>query len=831
MQALLPAVTGQASLSLANLASHTHREGLAPRRTVQLFLQDQRAVQGQYLLRPPPSDEFDGIDTSTFPPHLSPGRKRKVREDDSEAGTALVLHSFQEGQGGSRATPVAKKGEPFAKKKPSLVAAMRPRLSSAATGSSPVTAPENKGVLRVAADDDVGAAQASGSSSILVPRAEQTEKVDHRRTRLPTQPAQDAHAAMEEERDDGDKADQKGQGAAEKGKGKAEEKGKRKGKAREKGKAKAKDEPQKLSKSALAKKGKLRAEAVDEDEKQEVEERLRARRERRANKAFIRKDRSQSAAAVGAAAASKLKKTKKRGAGDDSSTADDDSQGEKAKKMKRRGSAAQESRSMLQELQRPGNIGGGRLTLKPSGKAGIFNNGKASARTKVGHQLPDLAFSELNFLNGPRRSPPAPSSPRSSSSLENLPPPISLHQTKLPRIYGSKSKPRRSSTKPLPATDEGAEQQSEPGLRSPPHKAKTTAVEATTTKKSGRRVFSHVEIPVRRTSSSASLSSLPLPRSLAQAKKTPVPSRLTAAAPSSETNDSVLSAASLARRKAQRATEQRVPLHTSRGELQPMLRAAAASVEQVAPSYGGGFEAPFQPQDELPPAVLESSEIGTASLQRIIDAACEPVVDQGQLQREERRASSFEFGSTAVAQSSEQPCASPLDGAFIYLRPPLPAALAAVDTAGEVDEASRTPSLREPHISSGSFADETGEEAYGAAMDVDGERAEAALDAAFSLAPGVDARYPFPSSDHPAGGGGTFPTISSASFATSSALPAAASSVPWPAFFDPGDSIVGASSFLRRGERAAGFGVADGDLQDEGAFREAMRKQWPRTRC
>jgi hypothetical protein len=138
---------------------------------------------------------------------------------------------------------------------------------------------------------------------------------------------------------------------------------------------------------------------------------LRARRERRANKAFIRKDRTQSSAAVGAAAAAKVKKASKKRCGE--SDENESPSPEKVKKKKRT-SAEKGSRAKVQDLRRPSAIGAQRLTVRsllyisrtsltflsvqlkpPKQLGGIFNKGKASTRIKVGKQR---AQSSSTFL-------------------------------------------------------------------------------------------------------------------------------------------------------------------------------------------------------------------------------------------------------------------------------------------------------------------------------------------------------------------------------------------------------------------------------------------------
>ncbi|GAA5964794.1 hypothetical protein JCM21900_004000 [Sporobolomyces salmonicolor] len=479
MQALLaPSAPASASLTLDNLASHTQRQGLAPRRTVQIYLQGIAQVNGEYDLAPPRFDEFGPLEATSLHPHQldSGGRTRQGGTDDGEE-TALVLHdSLKEkdvkGLKGNWRTDDA----PL-KKKPSLVAAMRPRLSSNPTNSPPIASTSNL-CLRQADP------HASGSSSILVPR-------------LPQRACRKASSSVQE----GDNKENAAKRMKDrKGKGKA---------------AELRDEIPVVAKKADKGKGKLRAEPEDNEEAQELEERLQARKERRRKKAFIRKDYTQTAAATGAAAAAKLKASKKRRHDDDDleagSDMDDVAATKKGQKKDKR-SAERSSQRRLQYLRRPKGIGEARLTLKPPQELGIFNKGKASMRTKVGKQLPDLAFSEMNFLNSTRPAPPASCT---SSSSDDLPPPPTLaKQPKKPspgghKTYGTKSNSHRrraAAELNLDSSSRSSMDSDAPILVPMPKpvvKKQSTSSKVHPAKKKSRLVFSHVEVPPSRVSSSA----------------------------------------------------------------------------------------------------------------------------------------------------------------------------------------------------------------------------------------------------------------------------------------------------------------------------------------
>ncbi|GAA5886043.1 hypothetical protein JCM6882_004243 [Rhodosporidiobolus microsporus] len=812
MQGLLSAVVGPSPLSLANLSTHTKQEGLAPRRTVRLYLDDQRRTAGQYDLRPPPSDEFDALDPAAFPvvevappPPVEEGRKRWAVNEASGADTALVLHAPDEDGAAERAHRGAGREVTRSRSKPSLVQAMRPRLSSAPTHSSPAAPTKRQDAVKlVAAEEANAAAGPSRSSSILVARVEQKAAAKAARS-SPVKRALEVDDEEEQNRD-------------------------------RKGKAKAKeDEPVKPSKSAIAKKGKLRAEVEDDDEqKEEVEERLRARRERRASKALIRKDCTQTAASVGTAAALKVKKAakaKKRAAeasGDEAGSAASSPK----KVKKKRTSAERESRSKVQELERPSGIGTARLTLKPPKQLGIFNKGKASARTKIGQPLPDLAFSELNFLNSTRRSPPlspSASSP-SSASDENLPaPPSLLRPTTLPRMYGSKTKTRRTSSKHFPAFEHDREQDEDEDALPPPlkKKARLAAPEGKKPKEKKkapkfRTVFSHVEIPVRRSSSSAS-ASLPRSPSKPKPKAGAKPARpLTA----TTTNESALSAASLARRRRSAPTAAPGLVELEALPEPTLRRRADPEGEQSAPSFGGGFDAnPAAQDDPLPSAAGESQSLRSSELQRMIDGAGLPSSGRdGKGEQDARGPFSPLRGDTFsphLGRPSFVGTATDGDG-FIHLRPPRPAA--AEENEGEVSFANVTAASYLPYAPGGSGVTPF-LESYAAAHSDDLGDGDAKIESFQPAAPLPSAAaFPAAFSDAPS----VFPSISGSFTAPSALAP-----LPGVADYDHhrAQQQQQQPTFLRSSLATAAATVGAPDLEDEAAWREAMRRQWPRTRC
>ncbi|GAA5947996.1 hypothetical protein JCM3765_007063 [Sporobolomyces pararoseus] len=361
-------------LTEPNLRSHTSLEGIAPRRTVQIYLQGIKQAQGYFELPSAPILDSDSSPPSR-PSNLNlleqhESKRRRLNQVEAEErfdgkDTALVMHqSGRAPRGKESQQGILKTRAPTVplKKKPSLVSAMRPRLA---------TAPDRS------------------SSSPL--KSEPRLKDGKRKMKL------DSREKENHRRED-------------------ETEGKQ---SRAKQKATEQTEEQDVIKSFRKGKGKLRSEVENEEEAAELEERLEARKERRRNKAFIRKDHSQSATATGVAAASKLKKVSKKyehevEEGDSNDSELEEEKGRKTKKGRK--TAEQSGRELIQGLERPRAVGTGRLTLKPSNQLGLFNKGKASARVKVGKAVPDLAFSEMRFLNSTRPT------PASASDSESVPP-------------------------------------------------------------------------------------------------------------------------------------------------------------------------------------------------------------------------------------------------------------------------------------------------------------------------------------------------------------------------------------------------------------------------
>lgn len=324
-------------LTEPNLRSHTSLEGIAPRRTVQIYLNGITEAQSFFEI---PSDTI--VDPETPPslgtlaapralaPAPSSSKRRQhvdsLERDEPAADTALVMHTQLAPQGALK-TGAASSARPH--KKPSLVSAMRPRLSSVPRKPTP--------------EQDTGKkARRKDPSALPAPNSnKENTRVLHRRER------------------------------ANRGR-KIEVFDSRVGPV--------------VNKSAEKGKGRLRAEVEDDEEAKELEEResgrranlcsrcltlnlfciagLEARRERRRNKAFIRKDRSQTAKATGIAAAAAMTKTNKRRThGDEMSDPEGETIGRRQSKKGRR-SAEQSGREVVQGLDRPAAIGPGRLTVR-----------------------------------------------------------------------------------------------------------------------------------------------------------------------------------------------------------------------------------------------------------------------------------------------------------------------------------------------------------------------------------------------------------------------------------------------------------------------------------
>ncbi|GAA5909191.1 hypothetical protein JCM5296_000814 [Sporobolomyces johnsonii] len=794
MQALLaPAAPAPASLTLDNLASHTQRQSLAPRRTVQIYLQGIAQVKGEYDLAPPRFDEFGPLEATALHPHQldSERRKRKARADDGDE-TALVLHDSTKEEDEKGFKDDMRKDDAPHKKKPSLVAAMRPRLSSNQTNSPPL-ASTSKLCLRQADP------HASGSSSILVPRMQQ------RASRKASSPVQEE----EENKENASKRTKH-----RKGKGKAIE---------------PREETPVVARKADKGKGKLRAEPQDAEEAQELEERLQARKERRRNKAFIRKNHTQSAAATGAAAAAKLKASKKRRHDDDDletgSDMDDVAATKKGKKKEKR-SAEQSSHRRLQDLQRPKGIGEARLTLKPPKELGIFNKGKASVRTKVGKQLPDLAFSEMNFLNSTRLAPPAPSSSSSSDDLQ--PPPALAKQPTKPstgghKTYGTKSKSHRrpaAAELNLDSSSRSSMDSDAPILRPPPKpvvKKLATSLEARPAKKQSRLVFSHVEVPPSRMSSSAGSSrrAFRLPDSLDM----DVPSlrrlnRSVQRPMDLGSQSSAHSAESLARRRTSRravAAEAQDGLEVQRSYLVPSTstRRLHASFQDhvLAPEHEGMqyFDAglpdaapPSLPAVSPPPAAPTFSPLRSSAATEAPFKSASGSMDTDSIDRLLQQ-----YAPSEVAPSFVGPATSRYvqPGPFGYTR-----LAPAVQKDSLLDQSEGAPAFDEP---AGEGRSSSEFQALGGWADL-------------APSPG-DGRHLQQSARFVDGGVDSDST---------------------PSFLHPPNehfvataSEQGGQSFPRDGGIVEGDGWA-GDMHgegpvgdDEAAFRDAMRKQWPRTKC
>ncbi|GAA5996524.1 uncharacterized protein JCM10292_003029 [Rhodotorula paludigena] len=725
------------TLSSANLASHTSAHPARPSRTVQQYLAHPANVQGAYDLAPIEDDdlvrEFDGVRT---PPEVRrllladvegsgaaswSGEVREGRGKDHARDEALVLHPF------GNDDPLARKrsgadsaAAPRERKKPLVADALRGRNRSSAPTS----------LVLGAQGDTVGkenAAPGSAASSVLVPRMQRLSE------------------------------------GCKKGKGKKKEvmRDGRKGKG-----------------------GKLRQEADEQDELDEIEERLRARRERRRAKALIRKDLTLSSTAVGTAAAAKVKDAQRARQTDNESSEEEDGQERGRGKRRKRETKERESRKRVQELGKPKNVGPERLTLKPKPVLGIFNQGKASQRTKVGKKPHhDLAFSELAFLN-----PPAPSSPstRSNSSLPveddddahettrkrrssatAAPAPA---QTGQPRTYGSKAPRRRSSAAgPTFSRDTAL-----PAVAAAEGFATAQAQEKYKQRPRPLR-FSHVEIPSSRHSAS--------PRAEQPAQRSGLSAGGTDGA-SAATGESALSAASLARRKREKAER-------------------AAADDQASALEGGGmdFDAYVAEQGVEPQAMgqgrappLDSSALGTDSVERIL-AEIEDLASH-----------------SGIAAAAGEGVAAGGDGAEV--------------TA----EKSASDLTLDNDVDCGlfqSFGEIYADDPRHGCPD-EGALLDTTVDDIDDRTPAFDSLkasptfLPVQDFAHPAS---TFESVSD----VASPAPALAFTPP---LFANSRNTTHARAPL---EQATGFrggrAAAPLDLDDDATFREAMKRQWPRTRC
>ncbi|GAA5874710.1 hypothetical protein JCM16303_002960 [Sporobolomyces ruberrimus] len=545
-------------LTERNLALHTSVEGVAPRRTVQIYLQSikEARVYFEIPFQPiqdsdsPPARPVAGPSYSRVSTLAHEHKRRKLDEEEEvdDRDVALVMH-----RGGPRAAKdksletskgilKPSKGVVPLKKKPSLVSAMRPRLVSVSNDfASPV-------------------------------KKERSEKIGKRK-KEPDSPDPAGVPSREGEKEN-QRRGETTKGKERKGKGKTEER----------------SEEEVVAKRSEKGKGKLRSEPENEKEAAELEERLEARKERRRHKAVIRKDRSQSAAATGVAAASKLKASKKRRPEDDvgsNASEEGDKKGGKTKKGRR--TAEQSGRELVQGLERPVAIGPGRLTLKTSAQLGIFNKGKASARVKVGKAVPDLAFSEMRFLNS-TRPPASPSSSSSSEAEQTHGRPVPSRGTsRIGKTYGSKRSLRNAPRTKLQtesiSTASEAEGPPPPiELRSSKHEKQAASPKPRRSMQgTSRHVFSHVEVPPPfRSSSSLPARSRSSPTmSPTKRQPSPPPTALEFVA-QEESNFSAHSAHSLAMRRrslsARRATGDVDPV------FEPVTEEGAVEVEEQTPA-------------------------------------------------------------------------------------------------------------------------------------------------------------------------------------------------------------------------------------------------------
>ncbi|GAA6063334.1 hypothetical protein JCM10212_003920 [Sporobolomyces blumeae] len=511
---LTAAAAPLSSLTEANLRSHTSTNGPQARRTIESYLASISQVHGQFdHSEPPPA--FDNTDSthSTFAPLAGPSSaplvqdRKRPRDDvtrrDAEEETALVIHD-QGRQGESGMRGLLKSGDRNkldGKKRPTLVSALRPRLASIAVNDEATPSGDKKPSARRHA-------------------AQQKEAAGTERLSL-----------------GGDKENRRSRGDP----GAQDERGLKKRAEKEAALLDASKE--RVAPKKIKGKGRLREEVENEEEVAELEERLDGRKERRRQKALVRRDTTRSAAATGVAAAANLRKGRRKRDEDDS---DESGGGDDLKRTKRgRRAAETDGRERVNALERPRLIGPGRLTVKPPRNLGIFNKGKASARTAVGRPVPDLAFSEMNFLNSTRPPPPASSSSSTSVSEEEIElakvdQREKMKKTARPdgvKTYGIRSKNRRRSVASIPLSLSPAAEHARLRSSASPKKGekagKARTIEHGTneanrnkgkTRSRPRLVFSHVAAPSRQ--SSSSLSSLVPTTSYAKPSRDPEPSLL-----------------------------------------------------------------------------------------------------------------------------------------------------------------------------------------------------------------------------------------------------------------------------------------------------------------
>lgn len=354
----------QQQLTTSALQLFTERFPASPRKTVQRYLIEQRAHAGSY-----PPAVTDTLSPGPASPPQTTRVKRRLSSDD-RAETALVMHSdeAQNGPGwlsGKKASRPSKEGEGGAsssatKKKPSLVAAMKPKMSSLPLA---VSSQERLGTKARSKDKENRAesVEDSGSSPLLVARADAREQEKRQKEQDVAEFSvrRKASSAARKEEHVASKRSSKER----KGKGKAEE-----------------EEP--LLEPAT-KKPKKQEDPLGEDEGELADRALscaviltspkltlpfaglRARKERRRAKAVIVKDRTQPAKAVGVAAASRVKSShrkSKRQRGSDEEASTEEQPAPEPKKKKRKASNAELNKE-LQDGHKAKNVGTSRLTV------------------------------------------------------------------------------------------------------------------------------------------------------------------------------------------------------------------------------------------------------------------------------------------------------------------------------------------------------------------------------------------------------------------------------------------------------------------------------------
>ncbi|GAA5875923.1 hypothetical protein JCM3774_005818 [Rhodotorula dairenensis] len=427
-------------LSSANLALHTSRNPPAPRRSVQSFLASVAPVHAAnaYDLGPPAEGELDHVKTP--PRAVEVKRKRRLQDLEDRGETWIWNDGYRAVANGTEPALVmlaaddapprtSTVGGPQERKKTLVASMMRKR-------STPVATRAEGSQLSPA-----GRALASSESSILLPRGG---------PRLGATAGKSGTDVKRGKEKDGI------------------------------GKENRPSKPTTSRKRKTAIRDGRDMDTEEEEELDDLQARLRARRERRRQNALIRKDRSLAAATVGANAAAKVKRANKRAVAASSEGESENGRADEEDAIEisgRRGKGKRtakedRSRSKVAALDRPGHVGPGRLTLEPAG-LGIFSKGKASGSAKTGthrkspdlctatttrailtqDQFAELAFDEEAFLSGTRRRDAAASSAASTSSAKKL-----AHERRLNasphrsagnkgvRTYGSRPSKRRSAS-------------------------------------------------------------------------------------------------------------------------------------------------------------------------------------------------------------------------------------------------------------------------------------------------------------------------------------------------------------------------------------------------